>query len=283
METNQGRPSSAEGCGGSCGESSACEGCAAFQPADLPHDIKHVIAIASGKGGVGKSSATVMLANALKKQGLKVGIMDADITGPSIPRLTGLHKNAVGDGQFIVPEETADGVKVMSVNLLLEDENAPVVWRGPIISNLLKQFWNEVAWGELDVLLIDMPPGTGDVPITIYQTIPVDGIIMVSTPQQLAGMIVRKAIGMAEIVEIPVFGLIENMAYYECPECGHKIEVFGSSNVDNLAQLYQAEVIARLPVQPEISTLGDQGRAHEISSPEMEAAAKWIVDKKINL
>lgn len=272
-----------QGCGGSCGESSACQGCAAFQQAELPHNIKNVIAIASGKGGVGKSSTTAMLAAALRRKGLKVGIMDADITGPSIPRMVGLHQNVVGDGEFILPAETDEGIKVMSINLMLEDENAPVIWRGPVISNLLRQFWNQVRWGDLDVLLIDMPPGTGDVPITIFQSIPVDGIIMVTMPQQLVGMIVNKAIGMAGLVDVPIIGVIENMSYFVCPDCGGKMDVFGESGLDSFAKNNGLEVLARMPIIPDVARLSDEGKSLGIENEEVKGIAEVLIDKKLNL
>lgn len=267
--------------GGGCGDSSACAGCAGFQPVELPHDIKRVIAIASGKGGVGKSSTTAMLAAALTRKGLKVGIMDADITGPSIPRILGLSQNIMGDGTYMLPAETEQGIKAISINLMLEDETAPVVWRGPVMTDILQQFWSKVRWGDLDVLLIDMPPGTGDVPITIFQSIPVDGIIMVTTPQQLSGMIVNKAVGMSEMMEIPVLGVIENMAYYECPDCGKKINLFGSGAEENLVEANGLQLLGKLPILPEISELTDAGKAYEIQNEQIDGIASELMQRHL--
>lgn len=195
------------------------------------HKIDKVIAVMSGKGGVGKSLVTSCIAVQLAHEGKKVGILDADVTGPSIPKMFGIHKTAESDGKALYPEMTKQGIKVISVNLLLENAEEPVIWRGPIISSVVKQFWNDVYWGELDVLLIDMPPGTGDVPLTVFQSIPVDGGIIVTSPQDLVKLIVKKAYNMALKMDIPIIGVIENYSYIECPDCGKKISVFGESKV----------------------------------------------------
>ncbi|MCC8141267.1 MAG: Mrp/NBP35 family ATP-binding protein [Lachnospiraceae bacterium] len=221
--------------------------------------VKKVIAVISGKGGVGKSFVTASLATALRKQGYEVGIMDADITGPSIPKMYGLHGPASGSELGVYPIETDDGVKVMSVNLLIEDEEAPVVWRGPVIAGTVKQFWTDVVWGDLDFLLVDMPPGTGDVPLTVFQSIPVDGVIIVTSPQDLVRMIVTKAYKMAELMDIPVLGIVENYSYLECPECGTKIPIFGESHIDEIAENLGVEVLGKMPLDPAYAEIADAG------------------------
>lgn len=223
--------------------------------------IQQVIAIASGKGGVGKSSVTCLQAISLARQGFKVGILDADITGPSIPKLLGLHGHPQKEGAYLVPLESEElGIKVMSLNLLLEQADEPVIWRGPLIAKVVMQFWQEVLWGELDYLLIDLPPGTGDVPLTVLQSIPVNGVIMVTTPQDLAGMVVSKAINMAKGMNIPIIGLVENMSYLHCSQCGHKIEIFGPSRAETMSQKYGIKVLGKIPLDPNLVELSDQGK-----------------------
>lgn len=223
--------------------------------------IKHTIGVMSGKGGVGKSSVTSLLAVSLMDQGLRVGVMDADITGPSIPKVFGLSgKRARGSETEIFPVETAKGIKVMSINVLVENDDDPVVWRGPVLSGIIKRFYEEVNWGELDVLLIDMPPGTGDVPLTVMQSLPVDGIVVVSSPQDLVGLIVKKSIKMANMLHTPILGLIENMAYMECPDCGGKHHVFGKSKVPEVAKEHDLPLIASLPIDPKLAELSDEGK-----------------------
>ncbi len=218
--------------------------------------IKKVIAVMSGKGGVGKSSMTVLLAKQLVKKGYKVGIMDADITGPSIPRLLGVEKEkAYGNKDAIQPVVDKDGIKVISLNFLIEDENQPVLWRGPIIGNVVKQFWTDVIWEELDYLLIDMPPGTGDVAMTVLQNIPVNGVVMISTPQPMVSMIVSKAINMCKQVNVPVFGIIENMSYVLCPDCGKRIEIFKHKNIEEFITNNGVELWAELPMMESISQI----------------------------
>ena len=229
---------------------------------EAPHEgskIKKVIGVVSGKGGVGKSMVTAMLAARLAKSGKKVGILDADITGPSIPKAFGVHAKATGDEKGIYPAETRDGVKIISLNLLMEDETDPVVWRGPVIAGAVKQFWTDVVWGELDVLLVDMPPGTGDVPLTVFQSIPVDGIVIVTSPQALVGMIVEKAVKMAELMGIAILGLVENYSYFECPDCGKKHAIFGESSAEALAKQYGIKALARIPIQPALAKAADEG------------------------
>ena len=218
--------------------------------------IKHVIGVMSGKGGVGKSSMSVLLAKELRQRGYQVGIMDADITGPSIPRHLGLeHEKAYGTNDAIEPVIDKDGIKVMSLNFLMDDENQPVVWRGPIVGNAVRQFWTDVVWEELDYLLIDMPPGTGDVALTVLQNMPVNGIVMVSTPQPMVSMIVSKAINMCKEVKVPVLGIIENMSYVVCPDCGRHIEIFAHKNTDEFLQSNDVELWAELPMMDAISQI----------------------------
>lgn len=228
---------------------------------DKQTNIGSVIAVMSGKGGVGKSSVTSLLAVTLMEAGYKVGIMDADITGPSIPKVFGINKmRVVTTEEGIFPIETAKGIKVMSVNLLIEDETSPIVWRGPAVSNSVKQFYTDVTWGELDYLFIDLPPGTGDVPLTIMQSFDIDGAIIVSSPQDLVGMIVKKSIKMANMMEVPILGLVENMSYYQCSECNKKINIFGKSNVPMLADEMGLEIMAEIPIDPTFVELCDEGK-----------------------
>ena len=264
-----------------CGTKEACQGCShhpqpqAQKPAPK---IKKVIGVVSGKGGVGKSTVSASLAVALRRMGLAVGLMDADITGPSVPHLFGVHEKAFGDGEHIYPAQTSTGIRMMSINLLLENDEDPVVWRGPVLGGAVKQFWEDVAWGELDVLIIDMPPGTGDVPLTVYQSIPMDGIVVVTTPQDLVGMIVHKAVKMAAMLKIPVLGLIENMSYALCPDCGRRIEVFGPSHAQQQAQTLGVPLLAQLPIDPSRATLGDAGRIEEADLTAFEQPARLLRD-----
>ena len=223
-------------------------------------NITKIIAVVSGKGGVGKSLVTSLLASALRKAGNRVGIMDADITGPSIPQAFGLHEVLYsGEDQLIIPALTKEGIKVVSTNLLLEDPASPVVWRGPIIASMVNQFYTDVAWGDIDYLLVDLPPGTGDVPLTVFQSIPLDGIIIVSTPQQLVRIIVEKAVNMARMMDIPVLGLIENMSYVECDSCGQKLHIFGESHAEELCHDQGIELLARIPINTALTQAIDRG------------------------
>ena len=222
-------------------------------------NISRVIGVVSGKGGVGKSFVTASLANAFAVQGLSVGILDADITGPSIPRMYGIHEKAEGDGNGLYPAVAANGVEIMSMNLILEGEEEPVVWRGPVVGGVVKQFWSDVIWGQLDLLFVDMPPGTGDVPLTVYQSLPVEGVIVVTSPQDLVKMIVTKAVKMAQMMDIPVLGLVENFSYMECPDCGKKLYPFGESKLDAVAEELQLPILGRVPLQPELAKLADSG------------------------
>ena len=230
---------------------------------EKPHVLSHVgkvIAVVSGKGGVGKSSVTSMLSVLANRKGFKTAVLDADITGPSIPKMFGLHTRATGDGDGIFPVETATGIKTMSLNLLVDSETTPVIWRGPVIAGSVKQFWADVIWGDVDYMFIDMPPGTGDVPLTVFQSIPVDGIVIVTSPQDLVSMIVAKAVKMAQMMDVPIIGLVENYSYLSCPDCGKKIEVFGKSKVEEVAAEQGLKVLAKLPIDPEFAELCDLGR-----------------------
>ena len=227
-------------------------------------EVKHVIAVLSGKGGVGKSLVTGALAVELSRAGNKVGILDADITGPSIPKMLGMSgRRAHGIGNLLLPEISTHGIKVMSSNLLLANETDPVLWRGPVIAGAIRQFWSETSWGPLDYLLVDMPPGTSDVALTVFQSLPVDGIVVVTSPQDLVSMIVAKAVNMADKMNVPVLGVVENMSYVECPDCGKKIEVFGQSHLDEVAAQYGVDVLGRLPINPAFAAMCDAGTIEE--------------------
>ena len=245
-------------CGESCGERTAPQDL--HVPVNGLSRIGKVIAVVSGKGGVGKSLVTSSLAVAMRRLGKRVGVLDADITGPSIPTAFGVHTRAEGSELGIYPAETQSGIKIMSLNLLTEHETDPVVWRGPVIAGAVKQFWTDVIWGELDYLFVDMPPGTGDVPLTVFQSLPVDGIVVVTTPQDLVSMIVTKAVKMAEMMHIPVLGLVENYAYFQCPDCGRRHAIFGESRIDQVAGELGLKVLARLPIDPGVAAACDAGR-----------------------
>lgn len=238
-------------------------------------DIKRVIGIVSGKGGVGKSTVTCSLARRLAGMGYKVGIMDADITGPSIPRMMGIDERCEESDMGIMAPESAEGIKVMSMNLLLQNEDDAVIWRGPVIANFVKQFYSDVCWGELDFLLVDMPPGTGDVPLTVFQSLPVDGVVIVTSPQDLVQMIVEKAYNMAKKMNIPVLGLVENYSYLECPDCGKKISVFGESHIDEIAEKLGVEVLGKMPIDPKLAEIVEQEKFYEADNQYL----KNIIDK----
>lgn len=234
--------------------------------------IKKVIGVVSGKGGVGKSFVTASLASAMRKKGYNVGILDADITGPSIPKMYGVKGPATGNDMGIFPIEAEDGTKIMSLNLLVDDEAAPVIWRGPVLAGTVKQFWTDVVWGDLDYLFVDMPPGTGDVPLTVFQSLPVDGIVVVTSPQELVQMIVKKALNMAEMMNIPVLGVIENYSYLKCPDCGKEIKVFGESHIDETAGELGLKVLGKLPIEPEFAAKADEGKFFEIENGYLTSA-----------
>ena len=239
-------------------------------------NVKKVIGIVSGKGGVGKSLVTSLLASAFAKQGKRVGILDADITGPSIPRMFGIEGKAVGSPDGLLPSVAANGTKVVSTNLLLDDVTDPVVWRGPMIAGVVKQFWSDVVWGDIDYLFVDMPPGTGDVPLTVFQSLPVDGIVVVTSPQELVGMIVGKAVQMAQMMNVPILGLVENMSYALCPDCGKHINVFGDSHVDEIGAKYKVPVLAKMPIDPELAKEADAGMIEMYAGDYLDGAAQAV-------
>ncbi len=242
--------------------------------------VKKVIGIISGKGGVGKSLVTGLLASEFAKKKLHAAILDADITGPSIPKMFGINGRAEGTDKGLIPMRSKGGVDIMSINLLLENPSDPVIWRGPVIAGVVKQFWNEVIWQDVDYMFVDMPPGTGDVPLTVFQSLPIDGVIIVTSPQDLVAMIVGKAVGMANLMNIPILGVVENMSYAECPDCGKKIFIYGESHVDEAAAEYGLEVLGRLPVDPSISKLCDEGRVEDIEDRWLSAAVKAAENAK---
>lgn len=248
-----------------CGQSEGCNRESCSTSPEQKHNIKNVIAVMSGKGGVGKSSVTSLLAVALKSKGFSVGIMDADITGPSIPRLFGLKggRTLESGSRGIMPPKTKLGIEVMSLNLLLPNEDDPVIWRGPVIAGVINQFWNEVEWGDLDYLLVDLPPGTGDVPITVLKNLPLNGVIIVTTPQSLVSMIVKKAVKMAGMMNIPVIGLIDNFAYVECPDCQKTINLFGKDNSEETAAKMGIPLLGRLPMDPKFVEYSDLGQIED--------------------
>ncbi len=273
---------SEENCTHDCGSCPSAQGCGSFDPASLLEEtneysnIGKVIAVVSGKGGVGKSLVTSLMAVTMQRRGAVCGIMDADVTGPSIPKVFGVDAKAEANEAGIFPLPTQTGIKTISVNNLLEDETDPVLWRGPIIAGLVKQFWTDVMWGETDILFVDMPPGTGDVSLTVFQSIPVDGIIVVTSPQDLVSMIVEKAVKMAEMMEVPVLGIVENMSYLTCPECGTEIPVFGPSNTEEVAHAHGLEVLARIPIDPKLAAACDRGMIETFEGDWLDKAAETV-------
>ena len=250
-------------CGSDCAERKAESLLAAMNPKS---SIKKVIAVVSGKGGVGKSTVTSMLAVAMAREGKRVGVLDADITGPSIPTAFGVTECQGATEEGLYPALTRGGIQVMSINLLLDNSSDPVVWRGPVIAGAVKQFWTDVIWEDVDCLFVDMPPGTGDVPLTVFQSLPVDGIVIVTSPQDLVSMIVSKAVKMANMMHIPVLGFVENYSYLECPECGKRIEVFGKSHLDEIAAEFGLPVLARLPIDPKVAECYDSGLMETVAT-----------------
>lgn len=242
---------------------------------DLSH-VKKVIGVVSGKGGVGKSLVTSLLATSLRRRGSDVAVLDADITGPSIPKCFGMKQRALSDENGIYPVATKTGIKVMSINLLLEEETSPVVWRGPVIAGAIKQFWTDVIWGNVDYMFVDMPPGTGDAPLTVFQSLPLDGILIVTSPQELVGMIVSKAVEMAKMMDVPVLGLVENMSYVKCPDCGREIHVFGESHIDEVAAKYGLKVLGKLPMEPKLTAACDRGAIELFEGDWLEPTADLI-------
>ncbi len=266
---------------GSCGKSS-CEGCAGHDPASFlekqnaASNIKHVIGVVSGKGGVGKSFVTASLAVKMANAGYKVGIMDADITGPSIPKMFGTAGEVTGSEDGMFPLLAENGIKIMSVNLLMDDPEAPVIWRGPVIAGVVKQFWTDTVWGDLDYLFVDMPPGTGDVPLTVFQSLPVEGIVIVTSPQDLVSMIVKKAYNMATAMNIRVLGVVENFSFLKCPDCGKKINLFGESKIDVVADSMGIPVLGQLPLDPAYASKADAGEFHTVDCEELDAACEFM-------
>ena len=246
------------------------------EPANPYSHVNKVIAVVSGKGGVGKSMVTASLARMMREQGFSVGIMDADITGPSIPKMYGIHESAKGSDAGMFPCEAKDGTRIMSVNLLLEHEEDPVIWRGPVIAGVVKQFWTDVMWGELDYLFIDMPPGTGDVPLTVFQSFPVDGVVIVTSPQDLVRMIVKKAYNMAEALHIPVLGIVENYSYLKCPDCGKKISVFGESHIDEIAEELGVPVLGKMPIDPALAEAVESEKFYESDNQYLSGAVNKL-------
>ena len=253
-------------CSASCSSREAPE--SLLEPMNQYSDVKNVIAVVSGKGGVGKSLVTALMACKMHCGGANVAVLDADVTGPSIPRIFGLDDaRAEGSEAGILPKLSKGGVELMSVNLLLDDPGAPVIWRGPVIAGVVKQFWSEVCWGDVDYMFVDMPPGTGDVPLTVFQSLPVKGIILVTSPQELVGMIVEKAVRMAEMMKVPVLGIVENMSYFECPDCGKRHSIFGESRLGEIAARHGITNIARAPIDPAIAAACDAGEIEALSAP----------------
>ena len=267
-------------CSAGCGSQNAAPESFLEKPNANSH-IKKVIGIVSGKGGVGKSLVTSLLAVAMQRKGFKTAILDADITGPSIPKSFGIKEKAQGSETALFPVESKTGIKIMSLNLLLQDETEPVVWRGPVIGGVVKQFWTDVEWGDVDYMFVDMPPGTGDVPLTVFQSIPVDGIVVVTSPQELVSMIVAKAVNMAKMMNIPVLGLVENMSYFTCPDCGKQHFIYGESHLDETAASFSIENTARIPIDPKMAAACDSGMI-ELTNADFLNALSDEIEKKLN-
>ncbi len=257
-------------------QSKCSEATSLLAPQNAGSNVKHVIGVVSGKGGVGKSLVTGLMATLLKRRGYATAVLDADITGPSIPRMFGVHEKAMGCDEGILPAESKTGVKLMSINLLLEHDTDPVVWRGALIAGTVKQFWPDVLWGDVDFMFVDMPPGTGDVPLTVFQSLPVDGIIIVASPQELVGMIVEKAVNMAKMMNIPVLGIVENMSWIACPDCGKKIYPFGEGKTLQVAQAHSLPLLAQLPIQPELASACDKGLVELFNENWLDGAADVV-------
>ena len=261
-------------CGSSCSERTAPQDM--HEKCNEQSHIKKVIAVVSGKGGVGKSTVTASLASAMAKRGHTVGILDADITGPSIPQAFHIHEKASASEAGILPSLSKTGVRVMSLNLLTANETDPVIWRGPVLAGVVKQFWTDVVWGDVDYLFVDMPPGTGDVPLTVFQSLPVDGIIVVTSPQDLVSMIVAKAVNMAKMMNIPILGLVENYSYFKCPDCGSEHAIFGESRIDLVARSMGVKLLARLPIDPKVARAFDAGEIEDLQPNYLEGVAEQL-------
>ena len=248
------------------------------EPLNPQSTVRHVIGIVSGKGGVGKSIVTSMMSVLMRRRDYGVGVLDADITGPSIPKAFGTSGDVFSDGNGLIPLKTKTGIQMMSVNLLLEDETRPVVWRGPVIAGTVKQFWTDVIWNDVDFMFVDMPPGTGDVPLTVFQSLPLDGIIIVTTPQELVSMIVKKALNMAQLMNIPVIGLVENMSYVKCPDCGKELHIFGESKAEELCEAYGIPFLGRVPLDPNLASLCDKGIIELMENDYLDKAADAVAE-----
>lgn len=264
-----------------CGENCSSrqeEPASLLEPLNPASTVKKVIGVVSGKGGVGKSLVTTMMSVRMNAKGYKTAILDADITGPSIPKAFGLNDNGVGmtEGGLMIPATTSTGIEVMSANLILDHDTDPVIWRGPIIAGAVKQFWQEALWENVDYMFVDMPPGTGDVPLTVFQSLPLDGIMIVTSPQELVSMIVAKAVNMAKKMNIPILGLIENMSYLTCPDCGKKISVFGESHIDEVANSHGLSVLAKIPIDPKIAGAVDEGTVEYLEAPWLDQAVSAV-------
>ena len=276
--------STPENCTHDCGSCSAACDSRGMDPSQFQEklspesSVKKVIGVVSGKGGVGKSLVTSLMACRMRAENFRVGILDADITGPSIPKAFGVHEQirVTPDGRLLVPAETATGIQIISSNMILDHETDPVIWRGPVIAGAVKQFWSETYWENIDYMFVDMPRGTGDVPLTVFQSLPVDGIIIVTSPQELVSMIVTKAVNMAKKMNIPIIGLVENMSYLECPDCGKKISVFGASHVEEVAKENEIPVLAKIPIRPEITKSVDEGTVEYVKAEFLDTAVEAI-------
>ncbi|MBE6766580.1 MAG: Mrp/NBP35 family ATP-binding protein [Ruminococcaceae bacterium] len=265
-----------EGCSGDCSSCSKADGGIPKEPGNQYSTVKKVIGIVSGKGGVGKSLVCGMMATLMNRRGKSVGIMDADITGPSIPKMFGIGSRAYQNELGLLPATTGSDIRIMSINLLLENEDSPVVWRGPVIGGVVKQFWNDVVWGDCDYMFIDMPPGTGDVPLTVYQSLPLDGIIIVTSPQDLVSLIVKKAYNMASLMNVPVLGIVENMSYVVCPDCERKFRIFGDGKSQTVADELGVPLLGEIPIDPQFATLCDAGKIERFSGDFLDKAADLI-------
>ena len=269
-------------CDGNCAgcKSAKKEPASLLEPTNEFNNIKKVIGVVSGKGGVGKSMVSASLAVLMKRKGYEVGLLDADITGPSIPKMFGVNARAKSNDYGIMPEITASGIKLMSINLLMENAESPVVWRGPVIAGAVKQFWTDVMWGDLDCLFIDCPPGTGDVPLTVFQSIPLDGIVIVTSPQDLVSLIVKKAYNMAKLMNIPVLGIVENMSYVKCPDCGKEFRIFGKSETESIAKELGVPLLDKMPIDTSLAALSDAGDIEKLNTNYLDNTAN-VVEGKI--
>ena len=254
-------------CGEACAERSEPQ---SFLKELNPYSsVKKVIAVVSGKGGVGKSLVTSLMASEMQRRGYRCAVLDADITGPSIPKSFGITEHCRGTEEYLLPVRSSTGLQIMSINLILENETEPVVWRGPVIAGAVTQFWTDVVWTDVDYMFVDMPPGTGDVPLTVFQSLPIDGVVIVTTPQDLVGMIVSKAVNMADLMHVPVLGIVENMSYFKCPDCGKEHAIFGESKVEKVAQTFGIEYFTRLPIDPAVSALVDAGKVESVDGTQI--------------